>query len=66
MTNYDKDFDFTETDSPTSSTYGMYDAVTDFETDRFQDEYKTFEFEVMTEVPTALAAFVSHQQTFDL
>lgn len=46
--------------------FSEYDSAPASEPERFQNEYRTFEFEAMTEVPTALAAYVSHQQTFDL
>jgi hypothetical protein len=59
-------FDLAQFDLPTESTKGMYDSAPGFEPERFQSEYRTFEFEAMTEVPCALAAYVSHQHTFDL
>ena len=43
-----------------------YDAAPAAEPERFGNEYRTFEFEAMTEAPTALAAYVSHQHCFDL
>ena len=43
-----------------------YDATPAAGPERFGNEYRTFEFEAMTEVPTALAAYVSHQHCFDL
>ena len=46
--------------------FGDYDSAQVAEPERFKDGYRTFEFEAMTEVPTALAAYVSHQRIFDL
>ena len=43
-----------------------YNSTPAAEPERFQDEYRTFEFEAMLEVPDALAAYVSHQHSFDL
>lgn len=48
------------------NSFSDYDSAPLPEPERFQDEYRTFEFEVMTEVPGALAAFISHQYFFDL
>jgi len=48
------------------SSFSDYDSAPAAEPERFQDEYRTFEFEAMTEVPTALAAYISHQYSFDL
>lgn len=48
------------------SNFGDYDSAPCSELERFQSEYRTFEFEAMIEVPTALAAYVSHQYSFDL
>ncbi len=59
-------FDPAQFELPTESTMGMYDSAPAFEPERFQSEYRRFEFEAMTEVPFALAAYVSHQYTFDL
>tara|TARA_B110000858_G_scaffold77483_1_gene89773 strand:+ start:11555 stop:11722 length:168 start_codon:yes stop_codon:yes gene_type:complete len=47
------------------SNFGVYDSAPATEPERFQDEYQTFEFEAMAEVPIALAAFILHQHTFD-
>ena len=66
MNNYGNDLNFTELDLPARATCGVYNAVAEPETEHFQDEYKAFEFEATTEAPSALAAFVFHQQTIDL
>ncbi len=46
--------------------FGEYDSVPTAESERLPDEYRTFEFEAMTEVPMALAVYVLHQYLFDL
>jgi hypothetical protein len=66
MNAYINDFDFAEPDLPAGSRFTVYDSATELDSDRFQDEFSTFEFEAMTEVPSALTAFVSHQHTFGL
>jgi len=48
------------------NSFSDYDSAPVPEPERFQDEYRIFEFEAMTEVPVALAAFISHQYSFDL
>ncbi len=48
------------------SSFGVYDSAPAAEPERFQDEYQTFEFEAMAEVPAALAAFALHQHAFSL
>lgn len=48
------------------NSFAEYDSGLTAELERFQDEYRTIEFEAMTEVPVALAAYVSHQHSFDL
>ena len=37
-----------------------------YEPARFLNEYRSFDFDAMSEVPEALDAFVSHQHDFDL
>ncbi len=37
-----------------------------YESARFLNEYRSFDFDAMSEVPEALDAFVSHQHEFDL
>ncbi len=33
---------------------------------RFLNEYRSFDFEAMSEIPDALDAFIDHQHNFDL
>ncbi len=66
MNSNSDDFDFADFDTATERAYGVYDSIPGFVPARFQNENRTFEFEAMTEVPGALAAYVSHQHTFDL
>ncbi|MCH7816409.1 MAG: hypothetical protein IIC60_07555 [Proteobacteria bacterium] len=66
MNNFDGAVDFEAADLATDSITGIYDSAPAFEPARCQDEYPSFEFEAMTEVPHALSAFISHQHTFDL
>jgi len=44
----------------------LYDSAPVAEPERMQAQFDSFEFEAMTEVPTALAAYISHQHSFDL
>ncbi|MCH7815689.1 MAG: hypothetical protein IIC60_03860 [Proteobacteria bacterium] len=66
MNNHHGTIDFTTADLAGGSSVGFYDATPSFESARFQDEYRSFEFEAMTEVPFALSAFISHQHSFDI
>ncbi|PCJ27531.1 MAG: hypothetical protein COA96_03255 [SAR86 cluster bacterium] len=66
MNNYNSTENFTEIEQANDSQTWAYDSAPAFEPARFQDEYESFEFESMAEVPNALAAFVSYQQSFDL
>ncbi|MBL4581952.1 MAG: hypothetical protein JKY29_09055 [Gammaproteobacteria bacterium] len=52
--------------SDEESIFGDYDAAAALESAHFQNGYRTFEFEGMSEVPLALGAYISHPHISDL
>ncbi len=66
MNSYQREIDFIEDDLASDSPMGIYDSAPASEPARFMDEYISFEFEAMAEVPYALAAFVTNQYNFDI
>ena len=66
MNNDDREIGFIGTDPASDTPVGIYDSLPSTGTAGFIDEYISFEFEAMSEVPYALAAFVTHQYDFDL
>lgn len=66
MNNDDREIDFIGDDLASDSRVGIYDSAPASRPARFMDEYISFEFEAMAEVPYALAAFVTHQYKFDI
>ena len=66
MFHFDQSLDVTEIEFATINRIGISDSALTFEESRFTDEYSTSEIEAISEVPEALAAFISHQPTFEL
>lgn len=66
MSNDDREIDFIGADAASDARVGIYDSLPSAVPAGFMDEYISFEFEAMSEVPYALAAFVTHQYDFDL
>ena len=65
MNNDDRECDFIGADAAGDSGLEIYDSPPLTEPRGFTDEYISFEFEAMLEVPYALAAFVTQQYDFN-
>lgn len=65
MNNDDREIDFIGADLASDSRLEIFDSPPWTEPGGFMDEYLSFEFEAMSEVPYALAAFVTQQYDFN-
>ncbi len=65
MNNDDRERDFIGADLGSDCGLEIFDSPASAEPGGFMDEYLSFEFEAMSEVPYALAAFVTQQYDFN-